>query len=72
MMPESSTYSIELYDHEIEPDGGWSAELAREILEGPNTGLTRYQLAKALRTLRAGSWGDPSIYVEREDSSSRP
>lgn len=64
-----TTYSVELWDHELHGGrGGWSGELAREVLGGPNTGLSWRAVGLAIRRLEAWGWGEVSMYVQREDA----
>lgn len=73
----TATYSIELWDHDIDgiesdspldpsPRSGFSGQLAREHLDGPNEGLTFTELVGALRRLRS-QWCDECISVTREE-----
>lgn len=55
------TYSIELWDHDLED---FSGQLARIHLGGPSDGLTLPQVGRALRQLRQ-HWSDESILVQR-------
>lgn len=69
------TFRISLWDHDppLPPgevdspgrDGRFCLDLAADHLEGPSTGLTPYQLNRALRKLRE-QWADERILVEAE------
>ena len=64
-----ATYSVSVWDHD--PDDGsephFSAELAREILDGPSAGLTLRQMGQTMRRLREHGFDDVSFLVEREE-----
>ena len=60
-----TTYYIDLWDHEIEPDGGWSEELAAEHLDSPAHGLSILDVRRALRKLLP-EWGWCSLALELE------
>lgn len=62
-----ATYSVELWDHELGDEGGWSGALAREILGGPNEGLGFHAIGRAIRLLHSCGWSETSTYVSRED-----
>lgn len=70
----AATYGVQCWDCEVLDEdgreaGGFSGELARQHLGGPNTGLSRGELRRALRTLRSHGWDDVSLYVWREDGA---
>lgn len=62
-----ATYGIELWDHEQGDEGGWSAALARQVLDGPATGLRLKAIGRAIRAARSWGWSEVSMYVYRED-----
>ena len=64
-----TTYSIALWDHEIEPataDGGWCNELAARHIVGPSRGLSIFDVRRALQVLLPG-WERHMILVVEEN-----
>jgi hypothetical protein len=73
MFPQLATarYTLQLWDHDVDDDGsgrcGWSDELARRHLDGPNQGLDWRALGEGIRRLYSFGWSDMTIWAGRDE-----